>query len=752
MLLNQSSATRSARRTARSVEPLESRTLLSSYFVSSSGSDANPGTIEQPWRTLQHAANLVVAGDTVTASAGNYAGFRLTTDGNPEARITFIAEGSVTIDQKNPTDDNGIHLDGAYYVTVEGFRVTGVPGAGIRSADNYGVVIRNNVADAVGGVGIAAIFSDGVVIHGNEAGRSLGGVGIQVLGGADNVVVRGNRVFDNSTYGILLKGDRIAGAGDGIISSPVIDSNTVFASGSTGGAGLGLLGVRSAQIVNNLVYGNRSAGIALARTSSTDLPSTDSVIVNNTVVTAFDGEYAIELSGASTGNRILNNILVGENAGAGAISIQPDSLAGFTSDYNVVGGGFRVGGAAYTSAEWSAAYGQDGRSRQASKAQLFVSPAMEDFRLAPLSPAVDAGDAASAPAVDIAGNVRPLGAGVDAGAYEGVVTPPSAFIQFGDVSYSAAENSGALLVTVVRTGSTEAASVRYSTADGTAAAGVDYVAATNTLLSFAAGEMIKTISIPLADDAAPEDTETFTLALGGAAGAAIGANATASLTIRDDDNVVTVSLAPDPWNARKKALFIRGTSNADMIVANVAKGVVTVGSAGLPVGTFKLSQFSRIIVDAGGGDDRVEASALLPRPVQFSGGDGNDVLVGGKGKDLLLGGAGNDELRGGRGNDMLFGGEGADFLDGADNNDLLVSGSANFEPDAGAMLRLSLARNSPKAYAGKLKKGAVPQMNAASILDDAEADTLAGGGGVDWFFADVNDALADRTGKEKLGL
>lgn len=749
---NRSSAARTACGAGTSVEPLESRTLLNSYFVSPSGSDANPGTSDQPWRTLQYAANIVVAGDTVTARAGAYAGFRLTTDGNPAARITFAAESGVTITQKNPTDDHGIHLDGAYYVTVEGFRVTGVPGAGIRSADNYGVILRNNVADAVGGAGIVASFSEGIVIQGNEAGRSLAGVGIQVLGGADSIIVRGNRVYDNSSYGILLKGDKIAGGGDGIIGEPVIDSNTVLASGSAGGAGLGLFGVRNARVLNNLLYGNYASGITLARSGSTDSPSTDNLIANNTVVTAFDGDYAVDLSGASTGNRLRNNILVSDNAGAGAISIQPDSLAGFTSDYNVAGGGFRVGGTAYTYAEWFAAYGHDGRSPQASKAQLFVSPDTEDFRLPALSPAVDAGETAGAPAVDIVGNVRPHGAGIDIGAFEGVVAAPTVFLQFGNVAYDAPENAGAVLVTVVRTGTPESVSVRYSTADGTAAAGADYAAAANSVLAFAAGEMSKTISIPLIDDAAQEDSETFTLTLGGAVGAAIGASATATLTIRDNDNIATVSLIPDPWNAKKKALFVRGTRAADAIAADLAKGVVTIRSGGAAVGSFKQRQFSRIIVDAAGGDDRVEMPALLSRPVQLSGGDGNDMLVGGKGKDLILGGAGDDQLRGGRGNDMLFGGDGADFLDGGDNNDLLVSGSATFESDAGAMLRLSLAKNSPKAYAGKLKKGAVPPMDATSILADLAPDALAGAGGVDWFFSDGADSLADRAATEKLNL
>ncbi len=46
--------------------------LAATYYVSTSGSDSNPGTQSQPWKTIQKAANTVAAGDTVTVDAGTY--------------------------------------------------------------------------------------------------------------------------------------------------------------------------------------------------------------------------------------------------------------------------------------------------------------------------------------------------------------------------------------------------------------------------------------------------------------------------------------------------------------------------------------------------------------------------------------------------------------------------------------------------------------------------------------------------------
>ena len=40
------------------------------YHVSKSGSDRNPGTAEQPFATIQRAADLAMPGDTVIVHAG----------------------------------------------------------------------------------------------------------------------------------------------------------------------------------------------------------------------------------------------------------------------------------------------------------------------------------------------------------------------------------------------------------------------------------------------------------------------------------------------------------------------------------------------------------------------------------------------------------------------------------------------------------------------------------------------------------
>ncbi len=75
--------------------------------------------------------------------------------------------------------------------------------------------------------------------------------------------------------------------------------------------------------------------------------------------------------------------------------------------------------------------------------------------------------------------------------------------------------------------------VDYATADGTAVAGEDYTRTQGTL-SFAQGELEKTVSVPILDDALDEGSETFTLRLRNAQGAAIAdGEATGTITNAD---------------------------------------------------------------------------------------------------------------------------------------------------------------------------------------------------------------------------
>jgi len=301
---------------------------------------------------------------------------------------------------------------------IEGFTVTGVPRAGIRSVVNHHVIIRGNTGDLNGRWGILTGFSDDILIENNVMSRSQAEHGIYVSNSGDRPVIRRNVVFGNRANGIHMNGD-VSQGGDGIISGALVEANTIYDNGLGGGSGINCDGVQSSVFRNNLLYGNHASGISLYQIDAAQ-PARDNQVLNNTIVMATDARWAINIQNASTGNVLRNNILFNQQSFRGSVAISADSLSGFVSDtsavmdrFSVDGGDTRIGLAA-----WRAATGQDQSSLIATPAALFVSFAGNDYHLSATSPARDAGVTLAAVLDDLEGAPRPQGPASDIGAYE----------------------------------------------------------------------------------------------------------------------------------------------------------------------------------------------------------------------------------------------------------------------------------------------------------------------------------------------
>ena len=88
------------------------------------------------------------------------------------------------------------------------------------------------------------------------------------------------------------------------------------------------------------------------------------------------------------------------------------------------------------------------------------------------------------------------------------------------------------------------------------------------------------------------------------------------------------------------------------------------GTGGSQTLLFDRRQVAEIVVEAGGGDDRVGIAGNVVKTATLIGGSGADALFAGRGPTLLAGGKGDDFLNGGRGDDTLEGGAVADRLRG----------------------------------------------------------------------------------------
>jgi hypothetical protein len=409
---------------------------IRTFYVATNGDDAADGTTTRPWRTLQRAAQDVLPGDLIVARPGRYVGFVLGWDspqnGTAANPITFRGESGAIIDTRNSRTADGINLEGASFIVIEGFAVMNggtITRAGIRSVTNRGVIIRGNQVDHAGRWGILTGFSNDLLIENNLTSRSQLEHGIYVSNACVNPIVRNNQVWGNAGNGIHMNGDLSQG-GNGLIVNAVVEKNVIYDNGRQGGSGINADGVQNSRFLNNLLYNNHASGISLYRIDGA-AGSTNNLVAHNTITMASDGRWALNIQNGSAGTSVVNNILHNNHSSRGSIDISADSLPGFTSNHNIVMERFTIDdGSVRNLAQWQQQTSQDRDSVVATPAALFVNPTSNDYQLLSNSPARDTGMTRSDVREDRAGTPRPIGPTSDIGAYEfrstTDITPPLA--------------------------------------------------------------------------------------------------------------------------------------------------------------------------------------------------------------------------------------------------------------------------------------------------------------------------------------
>jgi hypothetical protein len=137
---------------------------------------------------------------------------------------------------------------------------------------------------------------------------------------------------------------------------------------------------------------------------------------------------------------------------------------------------------------------------------------------------------------------NPVGASLGLSSAQLSIKDDEPVVSFSMPSYSVSEGVAAATIVVKRTGSTAVpVVVHYTTADGTAVAGMDYKA-TSGELSFGPGVLARTFRVEILNDGAPEAAESVNLALSDPVGASLGLSS-AELKILDDDPAISFSAA-----------------------------------------------------------------------------------------------------------------------------------------------------------------------------------------------------------------
>ncbi|MET0646520.1 MAG: Calx-beta domain-containing protein [Pyrinomonadaceae bacterium] len=482
------------------------------------GADTINFQISTGAQTIAPAFALPVVVDSLTIDATTQPGYA----GTPLVTLSGANAGSAA---------DGLFINAGTMI-VRGLVINGFRSAGVRIGGAGGVLAGNYIGtDAAGvsavGNGVGVLVSgDGVlvggasaaernVISGNVTGVVIFGSTAAVRGNYIGVAADGSTPLPNAGDGVSILssvnpfGIVISDAHDNSVGGTAAGQSNVIA--HNGGNGISVSGHKHGEVFNransfrgNSLYSNGLQGISLAR------PPT--VSEANDPSDADEGPNDLQ-------NHPLLTSAAPSGGGAnvqGSLDSRPDTTYALDFYANSACDGSGQGeGQAYVG---SSSVTTDAAGHAQINASLPSIPASLPVL--------------TATATDPSGNTSEFSPCLNAAA-------PST-VQFKRAFYEVFETAApAVVVTVTRTvgASSGAASVDYATSDGTARAGLDYVAAAGTV-NFAPGETTRSFAVQLVNDPTDEDTQGFNVTLSNpTGGVALGVNSTTLVRILDDDRM-----------------------------------------------------------------------------------------------------------------------------------------------------------------------------------------------------------------------
>ncbi len=410
------------------------------YYVNPAGNDNNNGlTTATAFKTLNHAALQTAPGDTVFVMNGIYTNpysfvLSISNSGTATNRIVYMNYPSHSpVVKMGNTSWQGISIQGADYITIDGFTVIGnndsITLAYAQSQQNN----LNNPATSGNGIGIVREFNNPANLPHHNIVRNCtiskcGGAGIYTSG-ADYTTIENNIISECAFY------SPYAGSGIGLYQNWNSDSSTAIknyivgntcyrneeyiplsSSGSiTDGNGIIIDDARNTQngstlgvyigktyVANNLVFDNGGRGIHCYLSDKV-------IIVNNTCyqncqsLSVPDGEFTAQ--GA-------DSVFFINNIAFPSPGIPPMYTAigttNITVDHNL----------------WAAnsglanPYGTNTVTASPDFILPSVNPLIADFHLQANSAAKNTGTHFYAPNIDKDGNARLLNDSIDIGCFE----------------------------------------------------------------------------------------------------------------------------------------------------------------------------------------------------------------------------------------------------------------------------------------------------------------------------------------------
>jgi len=414
------------------------------FYVALDGDDASPGTINQPWRTIQRAADTLEPGDMVYIRGGVYEEYvELSQGGSYGNYITYAAYPGETpiLDGENVDWKYGFNLGHEYYIKIDGLVIRNWEGFGIVSwTQSDHIVIKNvEIYNTGSAIRLFDHHDDWIVENAYLHHNSL--IGFDCAPGpGTNIVLRNVQSMYNGVGGdtaadgfafesgnsVLVEDCEASyNGGDGFDFKSDGTQLVCVVAHDNGRNNIKLWG-KNSRLINALSYDSGLTNLVLAEGGSYH-------VINCLVASQSSYGYLATLGGYDTLTPtpvvLYNNIFYNDNPVMGGTTVYFPAGAILTADNNIYWNPFRTdavicaefAGGCFSSDDikdgtWYASSGSDANSAYGNP--LFVDAKGKDFHLTAESPAVDAGNPVVAPNSDLEGISRPQKGGVDIGPYE----------------------------------------------------------------------------------------------------------------------------------------------------------------------------------------------------------------------------------------------------------------------------------------------------------------------------------------------
>ncbi len=367
---------------ASNVNKQEAANKSTVLYVSQNGNNQNPGTLTQPFKTINKAVSRIGdgKGGIIKVRAGTYTNTSVwignANDGSSTSPLVIQPYANEKVYLKGVTSKEVIGV-GGQYVTIKGFDVSN-GSKGIIGVKAKNIQILNNTVHDVAGHGIALYGNSGfgtssISVSGNtvyntsltnQSGTANGWASGITISRGKNAVVSNNRVYRNYGEGIAIT----------LSDSVTVSNNTAYDNFSVGGVYLD--NATKTTVENNFIYSTGNSkyfrrlnigegykaypgyGIYLNNEKYSDMSNLNNqniirnniisrtlagiaktgqsrniLITNNTVYGSIDRELLIFANKNDANVKITNNIFSGSNGRS--VNWFSGTLKGYTFSNNL---------------------------------------------------------------------------------------------------------------------------------------------------------------------------------------------------------------------------------------------------------------------------------------------------------------------------------------------------------------------------------------------------------------------------------